>query len=56
MLLLVKILLRYYLFNISVDILFLREKIAKLPPEVSEVKNLDNITSATQGKALLVQV
>lgn len=33
-----------------------REKIAKLPPEVSEVKNLESITTAIQGKALLVQV
>jgi len=33
-----------------------REKIAKLPPEVSEIGKLENITTATQGKALLQQV
>jgi len=33
-----------------------REKIAKLPPEVSEIAKLETITSASQGEALLVQV
>ena len=33
-----------------------REKIAKLPPDVSEVAKLDSLDSVEQGQALLGQV
>ena len=36
--------------------MFCREKIAKLPPEVSEITKLEALTTAQQGRELLVQV